>query len=364
MTYKKVLVVLLATVLLVVMGAFAVRAIAPASVAECSGNPPITQDNENRQQSFTIQCNVPYPDQPTVTVTETGPTVTVSPSPTNPTTPTSPPTPTEPTTPTSPPTTTPTTNPPPPPSGVMWGSSVAGTSNNGSAVQTKFGEPKVYVRQFIGSTLSWPSSVPDGVLLHRSFKPPTSITNAQIDNLLLQAEGHWVTFWHEPDNDGLSASGRADRIALMNRLYDRNVALGRPVTVVPTFTGGMFADYRDEAYKQQWAGVKGDLLGVDYDGIHSYTTDYDDETDEVMDWLDQNTEYVGWAVPEFGTSRQSSDSTGNGRRAWMEEQVGYMVDAPVQPSGVAWYDYNSTPQNSIEPGTPEYNYWKSLIDTN
>jgi hypothetical protein len=134
-------------------------------------------------------------------------------------------------------------------------------------------------------------------LLHRSYKPLTTVTNTQIDELLLKARGHWITFWHESDNDGLSASARADRIALMNRLYDRNVALGRPVTVVPTFTGWMFSDQTTDAYRKDfWRGVKGDLVGVDYDGIHNSGTDYDDETVEVMQWLAEYPEYTGWAA--------------------------------------------------------------------
>jgi len=260
---------------------------------------------------------------------------------------------------------------------VLWGACPAypGGSSLSAAqrVVDKWGAG-VHIRQFTNASSSLPwNPVPSGSLMHRSYKPPTTITNAAIDTLLRAAEGHYVTFWHEPENDGLSTSARNARINLMNRLYDRNVALGRPATVVPTFTGWMFAANNSGGARTRdlWDGVKGDLLGVDYDGIHSYGTEYDDETDEVMEWLADNPEYRGWAIPEFGTSRRPSDPSGAGRTAWMREQVGFFLDAPIPPETVDWFDYNTSAHdtvgeglNSIQPGSPEFVYWQSLVALN
>jgi hypothetical protein len=258
---------------------------------------------------------------------------------------------------------------------IWWGACTPNPGgSSGSAAQRtvdKWGAP-VYLRQFVSAgSLSW-SGQPSGSLMHRSYKPPSTITDAAIDGLLRSAEGHYITFWHEPDNDGLSGSARRARIGLMNRLYDRNVALGRPAIVVPTFTGWMFSNQTSDSYrKNQWRDVKGDLLGVDFDGIHSYSTSYADETNEVMDWLDDNPEYQGWAIPEFGTSRRPSDPSGVGRVAWMQRQVEVFVSAPVPPEAVAWFDYNTGAHdtvaegvNAIEPGSPEFGYWQGLINLN
>jgi hypothetical protein len=264
-----------------------------------------------------------------------------------------------------------------PESDILWGACPAypGGSSASAAqrVVDKWGQG-VHIRQFTNASSSLPwNGVPDGSLMHRSYKPPTTITDAAIDALLRAAEGHYVTFWHESENDGLSTSQRNARINLMNRLYERNVALGRPATVVPTFTGWMFAANNSNGarLRDQWDGVKGDLLGVDYDGIHSYSTEYDDETENVMRWLADNPEYRGWAIPEFGTSRRPSDPTGAGRLAWMQEQVGYFLDAPILPETVDWFDYNtgshdtvSEGLNSLQPGSPEYVYWRGLVSLN
>lgn len=240
-------------------------------------------------------------------------------------------------------------------------------------VVTKMGTGAA-VRQFMTSILDWPT-VPTGSLMWRSYKPATTVTDAQIDALLMAAAGHLVTFWHESDNDGLTATARAARIALMNRLYDRNVALGRPATIVPIFTGGFFADYGTQANRDLWASVKGDLIGVDMDGVHDTTApigiSYADETAEVMDWIAAHPECDGWAIGEFGTSRQPYDATGVMRRDWMAAQVGVFLAAPIKPTVINVYDYDTsahngatTDYNRLNDPSPELDYWRSLVAQN
>jgi hypothetical protein len=240
------------------------------------------------------------------------------------------------------------------------------------------------VRQFNGAELTW-NATPAKTAVHRSWKPAASVTNAQIDTLLRAADAdavkngvkHILTFWHEPDNDSLSAGARADRIALINRLHERKVALGlKNVQTSVIFTGGFFASYGSQANRDLWNGVKGDLVGLDADGVHTtttsatdYTTKYDDEVANVKKFMATNI-FVGWTVPEFGTSRQNYfDPTGSKRAAWMKYWGEYF--AAQGAAQVLFYDYDTSAHNGttdnynvIKTGTSEFTVWKALIAKN
>lgn len=347
--------------------------------ASCNGTPVVQHDDANRVSKLTIPCDVPYPDQPTITNTETvtvpGPTETVTvPGPTQTVTVTASPTPSQTPTPTQTVTPTPTPTPTNPPGNTLFGANpVNPGGESASAAQgvvTKFGSGAT-VRQFLtdittsGGGPNWPA-VPAGSLVHRSYKPTTDVTNAQIDALIRAAQGHWLTFWHESDNDGLSSSAIASRTALMNRLYDRNVALGRLVTVVHVVTGQFMSDYRDESWKAPWRNVKADLIGVDMDGPQGYGVTYADELSETLRWIQEESidGYVGWTVPEFGVARTSSDSNGSGRLAWMQREVDLLTRANPKPRAIHWYDYMMTNDYRLISGTQEYNYWRGLVATN
>ena len=341
----------------------------PVVVAQCQ------QDDVARMSV----CSVPYPDQATATVTEPGPTETVTetapaPPPVTETVPGPTETVTETVTASPSPSPTPTT----PVTSTRYGACITNGGTLASTI-TKWG-PKVHVRQFISSGNSNPptwTDVPNGTVVHRSYKPPTTITTAQIDALLTAAGNdrslgdpkHKITFWHESDNDGLTGTALTARINLMNRLYDENVRLGRPVIVEHVVTGQFMADYRDESWKQPWRAVKADSIGVDFDGGGpSDATSFTDEIGETMDWLrDERTngEYdEGWSVPEFGRGRDSGE-TGQSRVAWMQREVNKMVNASTPPDYVDWYDYLADVEPyPIEVGSPEYDYWKTLISAN
>lgn len=248
-----------------------------------------------------------------------------------------------------------------------------GTSAAAAAtVVTKLGTP-VAIRQFMGASLSWPA-VPDGCLMHRSYKPSTSVTDAAIDGLLTAAEGHLVTFWHEPDNDELTPTARAARIALMNRLYDRNMALGSPCIIVPTFTGGLFANYTDDSERDLWfgpSGVKGDLIGIDCDGVHDATAPigftYVDEIDKVLELIAENEDqgFWGWTIPEFGTGRPADDTDGTARATWMADQVeDVFMTAAIEPYAVLWYDYDVGVDVRLYDSTPELDLWLDYVALN
>lgn len=339
-------------------GAVAIAA-TTTDTATCTGG---TVTHTGSTSDFDVHCSVPNTE---VTATVPGPTATVTVTQT--VTPTPSPTPT--------PTPTPTSPPPPPSAAVQFGAcpNAGGTSAAAAqSVVTKFGT-KASIRIFHGSAdpLTW-TPVPAGSVAQQSFKPATTITDAQIDSLLNAARGNLITFWHEPDNDGLTATARAARIALMNRLYDRNVALGRPATVVPTFTGGFFASYGTQANRDLWADVKGDLVGLDADGVQdtnggpTYDLTYQDEVDNVLKWITANPEYKGWTVPEFNTSRASWDTTGNIRRDWAKDQVdNVFMKAAIKPTAVMWFDYNASTTSEAMPNpSPELTYWKSLVVNN
>lgn len=281
------------------------------------------------------------------------------------------------------PTPTPTPTPTPQASKTAFGACVTNGGTLAGVGQKYGGTPPV--RHFATTTVAW-AATPANTSVHRSFKPAYTIADSTIDAMLKAAEAdavknnviHLVTFHHESDNDGLSGTALTDRIKQINRPYERKQALGlKHVYVVPVFTGGLFASYTAQAKRDLWNGVKGDLLGVDMDGVHTadtasdYATNYDDETANALKFVAANKAngFIGWTVPEFGTSRRSFDSSGAKRAAWFTKWGKHFADnGAVQ---VLAYDYDTgshngatTDYNQLRVGTPEHNAWKALVATN
>ncbi len=262
--------------------------------------------------------------------------------------------------------------------GISWGACPANPGGDDAAdlarVAAKWGAG-VGGRQFLQGAINKGPYTVDGVeRVHSSWNLSDSSVNAgnydaAIDAMLLRAAAspyvHLVELDHEPNNDGLTSTGITARCRAKNRLYERKEALGLgdKVLVVATFTGGFWASYGTDAVRDQWLSqIKCDAYGLDADGVHTttgpvYVTSY---ADEVKNLLRYQAKYgvPHVTVPEFGTSRQPWDTTGQPRAAWFSEQGAILATA--KPLMVCAYDYNTsahdtaTNYNQLKAGTPEF----------
>lgn len=276
---------------------------------------------------------------------------------------------------------TPPPSPPAPGYTTYFGASVANPGGSSSAaaqtVITKWGTGSA-VRQFFGSDITIGPYHPSGAtVVHSSYKPDVASVNsgaldAQITALIQRTPpGDIIEFYHEPDNDGLDATGIANMIAAKNRLYDLKQQVKPSVKVAATMTGGFFANYTAESKRSPWYGLRGDLVGLDADGVHdttgpTYDISYSDEIAGVKTFMGRNTSWKGWTVPEHGTSRQPWDSNGSARASWFSSQIQLFINNGAY--AVMLYDYNtsshntSTDYNQIYAGTLEYTVWKNAVD--
>jgi chitodextrinase len=268
--------------------------------------------------------------------------------------------------------------------GALFGACVA---NPGGAslsaaqtVQTKFGT-KTSIRMYQGATLGLPVHPAGASIVHTSWKPDlASVLNGSLDADIAAIinstpAGDIIEFYHEPDNDGLDAAGITQMIAVKNYLYDKKQSIKPSVLVAQTFTGGFFANYTAESRRAPWYSIRGDLLGVDTDGIHdatgpTYDTDYADEMAGTKAFMARNAGngWIGWTVPEIGTSRQPWDATGTARANWFQAQAQKLADGGAY--AIMLYDYNTsahstaTDYNQIKTGTPEFDVWSAFVATN
>jgi hypothetical protein len=235
------------------------------------------------------------------------------------------------------------------------------------------------VRQFVGSTISSGPNHPTGAsIVHTSYKVDVAQVNsgaldAQIEALVNRTPaGDVIEFHHEPNNNGLTGQGITDMINAKNRLYEIKQRVKPSVLIAATMTGGFFANYTTESARAPWYGLKGDLIGLDADGVHdstgpTYDITYDDEIAGVKAFMARNAAngWKGWSVPEFGTSRQDWDTTGTPRASWINREKQKFIDGGARY--VMWYDYDTgehasaTNYNQIRSGTPEFTAWKNLI---
>jgi hypothetical protein len=199
--------------------------------------------------------------------------------------------------------------------------------------------------------------------------------------------GDIATYAHESDNKGLTGTALSNRIGAMNRFYDvfKNTKPG--VFVSPTHTGYMFSPKNPSgaALRTTWGAVKGDLIGLDLDGVHMDNGNYPGATDyTAIDYLGHVTVaknfitankargYIGWTVPETMTSRITSfDPTGSKRAAWFQKNLTYMKNGgayavhvwdfprPANLGGESTAAFNVIPNPS-----PEYTVVKSFIAGN
>lgn len=289
--------------------------------------------------------------------------------------------------------------PPPLPRTTVFGSCPIGNDGapqTAASVQNKWGS-KASARIFFGATLTVPT-IPAGTLLHVSWKPDLTITDAQIDGLLTALAGHVLTFWHESDNDSgytgtdsTSIANRTARIGLWNRLYDRNVALGRPCRISHVFVGTFWSDSTSDTTRNLWMDTaKGDYIGLDYDGVHDLHTDpppdgitYYANTGSQTSASNKMTPesrianiqryislkaangWTGYTVAEFGCQRAPWDTDGAGRLAWMQLSTDLFVSTGA--IAVHWYDDRAgspLKDDVLYDGMPEKAYWQTKIDSN
>lgn len=271
--------------------------------------------------------------------------------------------------------------------GTVWSACPANPGGNDLAAQkrvpTKWGAfgAVVGVRQFMSAApvTVGPFLAPGVERVHTSWNLDDAAVNSgsldkDIDAMLLRAAAtpyvHLVENRHESDNDGLTGTALTNRIKAKNRIWERKEALGLgdKVLVVATFTGGFWASYGSDATRDLWLSqTKCDVAGLDADGVHTktgpdYRTSY---ADEVKNLLRYQAKYgiPHVTVPEFGTSRQPWDTTGQPRAGWVLVQA--RILATAKPLMVAAYDYNTAsnpggpgkPFNQLTAGSPEFGVW-------
>lgn len=251
-----------------------------------------------------------------------------------------------------------------PPAG---GSSLAAAQT----VVDKWG-PGAAVRQY-HSTGKAPRPADAGVV-HPSWKPTMAQITANWVSIVTAdlLEGDSVEVWHEADNKVRGGSLTfTDVVARKNKFYDLVTELRPDLKVVNTLTGQALSNYGKDEWTK-WGVVKAHLLGLDADGIHDKVAPldipYEDEIERVARFLDANPSYEGWCVPEFGTSRPAYDLTGEQRAAWARK-YGTLFVAPqslvveLDPATyVCLYEYESTPGNRFQDGSPEAIEWQALKD--
>lgn len=265
-----------------------------------------------------------------------------------------------------------------------------GGAAGAQSVLTKWGA-RAAVRQFFGDFQSMPNSPAGCPVVHSSYRPDATsatqpFTDAQIlagaaDDLIAAViaaarNGDVLEMKHESDNDGLTGQAALDRIQVKNRFYDIKQVTKPGVLVAHTHTGGMWASYGNDATRDlNMTNARGDLIGLDADGIHTttgpvYVTDYSDEVANVKRYLTKfkSGGWQGWSVPEHGTSRQPWDPTGTPRAQWFAKNTQYFVDNGAYY--VCLFDFNTTAHNTatdynrVLAGTPEYDTWRNLVASN
>jgi hypothetical protein len=268
-------------------------------------------------------------------------------------------------------------------------------SFTGDVVMDKWGEG-VALRRF-WSTSGFPTSIsknPRAGLEHISFYlSPADTTAFPTDTTLQNAclaalrsipvadrPKIMVEALHEGDekvNRGTAAGWSIPQvIAAKNKFYELAKSVDPNFLVVATYTAWLFDPDNTGKNPDAWGTVKADVLGLDYDGVHSYP--YPEYSDEVVrlkafltKWGGASGYYKYWTVPEFNTSRGNHltagvDTNGTERAAWMKQYADLFSSPSYTAVGAAlavmWYDYESSAGVVVAPGSAEFTQWKALCD--
>lgn len=260
-----------------------------------------------------------------------------------------------------------------------------GTTNQQQLINKFGGRPST--RQFLGTNwTSLPVHIAGISVAQWSWSPQDanvisgSLDDAIAAHVAAMKNGDIFTYAHESDNDGLTAAQTTDRIAAMNRCYDICKATKPGVYVAPTHTGYMFSPNNPGAAAKQtlWSTVKGDLLGVDFDGVHAADADgsyakinYKGHIPNVKAYLTKYKAkgWIGWTIPEWATSRITSfDPDGTKRAAWISDQGAAFVTGGAY--ACQYFDHakdagdTTASINTIANPSPELTALKQLVASN
>ena len=237
-------------------------------------------------------------------------------------------------------------------------------------VTAKWGEGAA-VRQFKGN-FSAPNQV--GSITHTSYKPSvTDLLAGRLDSAITTAvngarPGDVVEVWHEPDKkvtDGVDTYERL--VAAKNYFFDKVKALRSDVLVCNTVTGWLFEPTRTGVDWRRWGAVKADIIGIDCDGIHPTKlpyTNYEGETTRARAFVEEfaHQGYRFYAVPEYGSSRISTDTDG-AERAKAYRAQGERWKADPLCLFVALYEYDPSTAYTYRLTTQaELDAWRSLTE--
>ena len=260
-----------------------------------------------------------------------------------------------------------------------------GTSGN-AAVISKFGTGASIRIFFSTGDLTQRPPIPSGMsVAHISYKPdPATVASgsldSQITDLINWCQPGWIlTFHHEPDNNGWTSSQITDWKNCNNHLYDLAKAVKPSVLTAPVFTGGLMASYTSNSQRDTWCtGLRGDLFGVDCDGVAISSTEanynrisYADELDNCDTYMRHptNSGFQQITVPEHVTARVNPpDPDGSLRASWFQAQTQLMIDHNCY--AVMCWDYDPSGHNTasnfnhIPAGSPELTVWKGLVANN
>jgi len=242
-----------------------------------------------------------------------------------------------------------------------------------AAAQTviaKWGHP-VALRHFC-TTFRNPPTNPGFSIVHTSYKQNNDAVGIAAGNYDTQIAalaaatpaGHVVEWMHEHDKkvrDGVVSM--SNLVAAKNRFYDV-VKANNPAVLVACTVTGWEMDPSSGRDPDTWGVLRGDLFGVDCDGVHPASLPYPEfrrDAQGAIDFIERwaHMGYQGWCVPEFGAPRLSTgDADGRHRAAWMLDYAAFFVEFGARY--VCLYDYESSPGNELT--TPaELDAWQSLI---
>lgn len=261
--------------------------------------------------------------------------------------------------------------------------------------------PRCSIRQFGTNSAFTASRGSSGSITHGSYNQSAFVDTATIagqNDAAFRAiadrynPGDIVTSQHESDLRGLTGTTFQNRVNAISRFHDVIHDYRPEILTCVVFAASFFgieSAYPGSAQKRiDWAGVRADLVGYDFDGVHDRDTDttrYDALSPNyiatLFDWMDNRTTYQnwrGWCFPEFGTTRRPWDTTGSFHLEWTQRMVDGYRAYNRNPYTVQWFNYNDPLRdgNPADEGyyelqdtrnAPQYlvlNYWKARVAEN
>lgn len=247
-------------------------------------------------------------------------------------------------------------------------------AGNLASVTTKYGAGaavRMYGGNFVALAANYYGS---SQLVHYSFKPKNASGNPDVAGIAAGTydaaittmansirAGDVVEFCHEIDQNvtgGLVPSW-SSAIAAKNQFYNVVKAARPDVLVANTYTGYFFQSGSPHyAEIDSTAGlIKGDILGIDCDGVHPTAlpyTDYQAETTRALKFLTDfaSLGYRWISVPEYGCPNINQfagngvDTNDSARATWMTFYGNLWINTGKCLYALA-YDYESSSGNTL-----------------